>query len=257
MLSALIGRSIDPKKYRLLPDGQPYVDPVKDIRAATDAIAAGLSTFEAEIAARGGDYRQVWAQIAREQEQMQRLGIKVGSPDAPPPAAQAPAAPEPAEEEEDEDEAAASEQPEKADDMSPDDRARMERMERMIEGMAFARAAQPAPAIPAQAPSVTVEQRFSIDEPGARTMGEAIARSIPAAVVNVAPATVTLPAPVITVEAARMEAPIVNVQVPQQAAPVVNVAAPSVTVQNEVIVPQRTVKATPQKDGSVLMVPQE
>jgi hypothetical protein len=54
-----------------------------------------------------------------------------------------------------------------------------------------------------------------------------------------------------------MEAPVVNVQVPQQAAPIVNVASPSVTVQNEVIVPQRTVKATPQKDGSVLMVPQE
>lgn len=73
--------------YRLLPDGQPYVDPVKDIRAATDAIAAGLSTWEQEIGARGGDYRQVWEQLKKEQAQASKLGIKInlGGTNAPAP----------------------------------------------------------------------------------------------------------------------------------------------------------------------------
>lgn len=45
---------------------------------------------------------------------------------------------------------------------------------------------------------------------------------------------------------------------PAAPAPIqVNVAAPAVTVENTVEVPSRTVKATPQADGSVLMVPQE
>lgn len=76
-LSAIVGFPVDPRKYRLLPDGQPYVDPVKDIRAAVDAIVAGLSTHEAEISKRGGDYRQVWAQVAKEQAEAKGLGIKL------------------------------------------------------------------------------------------------------------------------------------------------------------------------------------
>jgi lambda family phage portal protein len=87
-ISAMTGIAIDPRKYRLLPDGQPYVDPVKDIRASVDAIAAGLSTHEAEISARGGDYRQVWKQIAKEQEEAKALGITLdlGATNAPAPA---------------------------------------------------------------------------------------------------------------------------------------------------------------------------
>ena len=66
-----------PKKwtYRLLPDGQPYVDPSKDIAAAKDAIAGGLSTHEAEIAKRGGDRATVWAQLAKEKEEAKALGL--------------------------------------------------------------------------------------------------------------------------------------------------------------------------------------
>jgi lambda family phage portal protein len=81
-ISAMLGVAIDPTRYRLLPDGQPYVDPVKDINAATAAIAAGLSTWEAEIGARGGDYRQVWAQLAKEQAEMAALGITTSQPGA-------------------------------------------------------------------------------------------------------------------------------------------------------------------------------
>ena len=58
------------KAYRLLPDGQPYVDPGKDIAAATSAINGKLSNYESEISKRGGDYRQVWAQANKEQIEM-------------------------------------------------------------------------------------------------------------------------------------------------------------------------------------------
>jgi lambda family phage portal protein len=93
-LSAMVGVPIDPTKYRLLPDGQPYVDPLKDINAATAAIAAGLSTFEAEIAARGGDYRQVWAQRKKEQDEAKALGITLQIGEAPAPPKPSDAAPE-------------------------------------------------------------------------------------------------------------------------------------------------------------------
>jgi lambda family phage portal protein len=76
-LSAIVGFPVDPRKYRLLPDGQPYVDPVKDIRASVDAIVSGLSTHEAEVSKRGGNYRQVWEQIAKEQSEAKELGIQL------------------------------------------------------------------------------------------------------------------------------------------------------------------------------------
>lgn len=76
MLAIVAGLRVVPAPlYRLLPDGQPYVDPQKDIQAASMAIAAGMSTYEAEIAKRGGDYRQVWAQIALEQAEAKKLGL--------------------------------------------------------------------------------------------------------------------------------------------------------------------------------------
>ncbi len=62
-------------KYRLLPDGQPYVDPYKDIQAAAMSIVTGVSTHEAEIAKRGGDYKKVWQQIAKERKEAAALGI--------------------------------------------------------------------------------------------------------------------------------------------------------------------------------------
>ncbi len=61
--------------YRLVPDGQQYVDPLKDAQAAAAAIGSGLSTFEAEIGKRGGDWRQVWKQRQREDAEAARLGI--------------------------------------------------------------------------------------------------------------------------------------------------------------------------------------
>lgn len=61
--------------YRLLPDGQPYVDPFKDIQGAAMAVGAGFSTWEREIAKRGEDYRELWAQAALERAELKKMGL--------------------------------------------------------------------------------------------------------------------------------------------------------------------------------------
>ncbi len=65
------------KHYRLLPDGQPYINPVDDIKAVLMAIAGGLTTFEAEIAKRGGDRNAVWLQRAKEAAEAKKLGLSL------------------------------------------------------------------------------------------------------------------------------------------------------------------------------------
>jgi lambda family phage portal protein len=52
--------------YRLIPDGQPYVDPEKDVAASIAAIVAGLSTWEIEIGKRGGDAQKLIAHLKGE-----------------------------------------------------------------------------------------------------------------------------------------------------------------------------------------------
>jgi lambda family phage portal protein len=267
-------------KYKLLPDGQPYVDPEKDIAAAQASINAGLSTKEQEVGKRGGDWRAIAKQREAEEtrdamaaiakiSEIQKacdasgvpgltwshiltlsgagsapgsyLAASVSAPTAElvtgeQPAKQPVKRPDQEDQTDDED-----------DGMRSADRLRLARIEGAV--MSGQRA-----------PSTVVEQRISMDAATAAVMGDAIGKAIPAQVapvVNVEAAQITVhPAPV-SVQAAivnvpEQPAPVVNV-----AAPVVNVAAPSVTVENEVIVPSRTVKATPQRDGSVLMVPQE
>ncbi len=76
LICARLGVNVPRGTYRLLPDGQPYVDPQKDVQAAITAIDADLSTYEAEISKRGGDYRQVWEQRRRENEQAEAIGLK-------------------------------------------------------------------------------------------------------------------------------------------------------------------------------------
>ncbi len=61
--------------YRLIPDGQPYVDPLKDAQAALLAIGGNLSTFEAEIGKKGGDSRAIFKQAAKEKSELEKLGL--------------------------------------------------------------------------------------------------------------------------------------------------------------------------------------
>lgn len=79
-LAIKAGVVVKSDKYRLVPDGQPYVDPLKDAQAAAMAIEFGLSTFEAEIGKRGGDYKQVWTKLAEEKKMLDKLGIVLHSP---------------------------------------------------------------------------------------------------------------------------------------------------------------------------------
>lgn len=65
------------KGYRLLPDGQPYVNPVDDIKAICMAVSAGLTTWDDEIAKRGKDRSRVWHQLAKEYREAAALGLKL------------------------------------------------------------------------------------------------------------------------------------------------------------------------------------
>lgn len=77
LICAKVGVPLPRKiKYKLLPDGQPYVNPVEDIAAANDAINSGLSTREAEVGKRGGDWKQVAAQVAKEKTELAMETIK-------------------------------------------------------------------------------------------------------------------------------------------------------------------------------------
>jgi len=64
-----------------------WVDPEKDINAAIKAIEAGLSTYQAELSAQGKDYRDVFAQRTKEQNEAAALGLNLQGltkPTAPP-----------------------------------------------------------------------------------------------------------------------------------------------------------------------------
>ncbi|MGP1666911.1 MAG: hypothetical protein ACTS5I_13555, partial [Rhodanobacter sp.] len=47
----------------------------KDVQGAAMAVAGGFSTWEAEIAKRGGDRSAVWEQLAKERADAKRLGL--------------------------------------------------------------------------------------------------------------------------------------------------------------------------------------
>lgn len=61
--------------YRLVPDGTPYVDPGKDVLAASGAMAAGLSTLEYEVGKRGRDWQEVLTQRSGERIEIAKKEI--------------------------------------------------------------------------------------------------------------------------------------------------------------------------------------
>jgi len=262
MLAAEAGIPLPRSNYRLLPDGQPYVDPGKDIAAAAAAINTGLSTQEAEVAKRGGDYRQLRDQRIREMddealaniERIKKVQTACDSSGVPGltwahivtvgGAVTAPGAYLAASVQAPEATVVAGDEP--AD--QPDDAEREQRSRSRREPERFTLNAYITPqpvnvSLPAQ------EHHHHIRN----EMAAPILPPAPAPVVQVTvdPTPVTIQPAKVTVRN--------DVHVPASApapAPIVNVAAPSVTVQNDVLVEQRPVLATPQRDGSVLMVPQ-
>lgn len=255
-LALRAGVAVPRAKYRLIPDGQPYVDPYKDAQAAALAIASGLTTFEAEIGKRGGDWTKIWEQLKREQEQAAKMGIKIDLSGTNAPAPQssigavdqskpgsAPAQPVSAEQE---------------DDDKDDDGEDMKRSDLVAVARALGESMRPAP-VAAPNTEVRVINETRMDEKTAQLMGEAIARNT-VQTVNVAAPTVNVAQPVINVAAPEVRneiaAPIIPAPVVNVAAPTVNVAAPNVTVENQTIVPQRPIRASQQRDGSLLLEPQ-
>lgn len=228
-------------KYRLIPDGQPYVDPMKDIQAAVAAIDANLSTYEAEVGRRGGDYRQIWAQRRKEKVESEGLPVSAGSAKPTKPA-------KPEVEDEDDEEVAVTE-------LEPADPRGKEDMTR-AETMMMIRAMQPAPAAPVQ-----ISQHLVLDEASGAAIGRALGASYKEPVIHVQAAAapvVNVAAPNVSITQAAQAAPVVNVTNDvRPSAVAVQVAAPDVTVNNTVEVPQRPMKATPNPDGSVTLQPVE
>lgn len=234
-------------KYRLVPDGQAYVDPQKDVQAAIMAISAGLSTWEKEAGKRGDDAKKLREQLSKELKDPLlkaifdvNLGFGSGSESG----------------DAKTDDKAKKDNKKKDDAVNADDRAAMVSGMRSIADSIIASQRQSA------SPSVTLVNETRIDERSAEVMGRAIAANQKPAIVNVAAAEspiINVAAPSVTVRAAEVSVPQANVvvNVPQQPAPVVNVSAPDVRIDNHVEVPQRTIRAMPQRDGSVIMEPQK
>ena len=103
-------------------------------------------------------------------------------------------------------------------------------------------------------PPVVVANQYEIRKEDVANLGSAIAASITPPNIRVDAPVVNVTAPTFT-PTISVEAPIVNMSPMEM--PVIHVSAPAVTVENNVTVPKHTVKATPQPDGSVIMVPQE
>lgn len=63
------------------PRGWPWVDPLKDIAAAGEAIDRGLATRSSFIAEQGGDFEEVVNRLAEEQEYLNKKGVLTKSGD--------------------------------------------------------------------------------------------------------------------------------------------------------------------------------
>lgn len=77
ILAAMAGMTEVPDGYRLLPDGIPYVDPLKDAQAAITNIEAGLTTHEMELGIRGHDPEQVMTQRQKEREAAAKADLEL------------------------------------------------------------------------------------------------------------------------------------------------------------------------------------
>jgi lambda family phage portal protein len=243
---ARAGRPLPKRKaYRLLPDGQPYINPVDEIKAIGMAISQGLTTWEKEIAKRGGDRLETWKQLAKEYQEAKALGLKLdlSGTNAPAPESTIGAgdgagdgATKPA---------AAAQDP-SGDTVNQEERAAFIRaLDSIARDSRDARGGNIT-----ISPTIAIPEKLRMEIPAA----PAPVVNVAAPVVHVAAPNVSVAAPEVTNDITVMPAPSPVVHV---AAPEVTVAAPKVTVENHVEVPQRTIKATPQRDGTVLMEPQD
>lgn len=66
-------------RCRWIGPGRGWVDPVKEATSAQIRIETGISTLEDECAEQGKDWREVLEQRAIEQDEIERLGVRLGS----------------------------------------------------------------------------------------------------------------------------------------------------------------------------------
>jgi lambda family phage portal protein len=218
------------ERFTLHPDGWAYVDPQKDIAASIDGIRAGLTTWQDEIQSKGKDPRTVLAQLKAELGDEVLLAIFDQSKIKPAPV------PEPAEQEDE------------GEDETEDEEARSAEMHRRQCELEHARA----PVVQVLPSSASIVNQIQPSE----------VRLEPQ--INVAPSTATIENQItvqpstaevrVDVQPAPAGQPVVMVENIVEA-PIVNVSAPAVTVENEVVVEQRPIRAEPQRDGSVIMRP--
>ncbi len=68
--------------WEWMPMGQPWIDPLKEIKADVEAVNYGLTTRADVIKRRTGrDFREVMDQLAAEQQYIRAAGIELGDPD--------------------------------------------------------------------------------------------------------------------------------------------------------------------------------
>lgn len=75
----------DPEKYHRcywIAPGWTWIDPLKDVKASREELAAGLNTLQEICAERGLDWQEVMEQRAREQNYMEELGLNEKGDDA-------------------------------------------------------------------------------------------------------------------------------------------------------------------------------
>ena len=64
---------------RWITPGWEWVDPLKEVRAASEAMEVGATTLEEICGAKGLDWQEVLRQRAREQRYAEELGVKLGA----------------------------------------------------------------------------------------------------------------------------------------------------------------------------------
>ena len=69
------GQRLDWVRARWIAPGWPWVDPVKEVKAARNAVESNLSSLADEAAAHGKDWEEVMEQRARERQKREELGL--------------------------------------------------------------------------------------------------------------------------------------------------------------------------------------
>lgn len=68
--------------WEWMPQGTPWIDPLKEIKADVEAVNYGIATRTDVIKRRTGrDFKEVMEQLAAEQQMIRDLGIEIGDPD--------------------------------------------------------------------------------------------------------------------------------------------------------------------------------